>query len=343
MITFVVVAIVAFGLTALLTPRVIALSRRRGVLDIPVGEEKEVHSLPTPRLGGLAIFPAFLAAVAVAWILPVERADASEAGRTVGLLAGAAVIFVLGVWDDVRELSPAPQFAVLTAASIIPVAAGVRLTAIPNPISGEQITLPAAVAFVITLFWIVGAATTVNWIDGLDGLAAGVVAIAAAILVLRTVWLGQISVALLPLALLGCCLGFLVYNHHPARIFLGGGAYLLGYLIGGVSLAGGPKSATLLLVLAVPIIDVAWRIISRLRAHRLPVYGDRGHLHHRLFDLGLSQPRVVLLYYVVAGFFGLLAVALPSAQTKFAALLLTVIAVIVLLERLSRRLQPPSA
>ena len=339
MTTFLAVFATAFGLTALLTPRVIALARRRGFLDVPVGEEKEVHSLPTPRLGGLAIFPAFAVAVLVAWVLPVERADASEATRTVGLLAGATIIFLLGVWDDMRELSPAPQFAVLTLASAIPVVAGVRLTTIPNPLTGDQIVFPALVSFLFTLFWIVGAATTVNWIDGLDGLATGVVAIAAAILVLRTLWLGQISVALLPLALLGCCLGFLVYNHYPARIFLGGGAYLIGYLIGGISLAGGPKSATLLLVLAVPIIDVAWRIISRLRAHRLPVYGDRGHLHHRLFDLGLSQQRVVLLFYAVAGFFGLLAVALPSAQTKFAALLLTVVAVGVLLERLSRRLQ----
>lgn len=338
MLTFLVVALVSFTVTVLIVPRVIVWSHQRGIMDVPVGEEKEVHSLPTPRLGGLAIFPAFVAAVLVAWLLPVERADALESTRTLGLLAGAAIIFLLGVWDDLRELPPAPQFVVLALASAIPVIAGVRLTAIPNPLSGETIVLPAALAFAVTLFWIVGAATTVNWIDGLDGLATGVVAIAGGILALRTVWLGQDSVALLPLALLGCCLGFLVFNHHPARIFLGGGAYLLGYLIGAISLVGGPKSATLLLVLGVPIIDVGWRIVSRMRAHRLPVYGDRGHLHHRLFDLGLSQTRVVLLYYAVAAVFGLLAVALPSAQTKFVALLITVVAVGVLLERLSRRL-----
>lgn len=338
MITFIAVFATACGVAAALTPRVIAWSRRRGIMDVPLGEVKEVHSLPTPRLGGLAIFPAFFAAVLVAWLLPVERADTSEAVRTLGLLAGAAVVFLLGVWDDLRDLPPAPQFVVLALASALPVTTGVRLTAIPNPLSGEQVVLPAALAVAVTVFWIVGAATTINWIDGLDGLAAGVVAIAAAILALRTLWLGQLSVALLPLALFGCCLGFLLFNRHPARIFLGGGAYLLGYLIGAISLIGGPKSATLLLVLGVPIMDVGWRIVSRLRAHRLPVYGDRGHLHHRLFDLGLSQPQVVVLYYVVAALFGLLAVALPSAQTKFVALLLTVIAVGVLLERLSRRL-----
>jgi UDP-GlcNAc:undecaprenyl-phosphate GlcNAc-1-phosphate transferase len=332
------VLLAACGVTAWLTPRVIALSRRRGLLDTPRGEAKDMHTQPTPRLGGLAIFPAFALAVLVAWVFPVQRADASEATRTVGLMAGALVIFLLGVWDDMRELAPAPQFAVLALASALPIVAGVQLREMPNPLTGQQIVLPDLAAFLLTMFWIVGAATTVNWIDGLDGLAAGVVAISAGILALRTVWLGQESVALLPLALFGCCLGFLVFNRHPARIFLGGGAYLLGYLIGAISLFGGPKSATLLLVLAVPIIDVAWRIISRMRARHLPVYGDRGHLHHRLFDLGMSQPRVVWLYYAIAGFFGLLAVALPSAQTKFIALLATVVVVGVILERLSRRL-----
>jgi UDP-GlcNAc:undecaprenyl-phosphate GlcNAc-1-phosphate transferase len=337
MTTFSVVFVIAFGVTLLLTPRVIALSRQRGVMDVPVGEAKEMHTSPTPRLGGLAIFPAFALAVAAAWLLPVQRQDTTESLRMLGLMAGAFVIFLLGVWDDARELSPAPQFVILTLASTIPVLAGVRLAEFPNPLTGQAIVLPGILAFLITLFWIVGAATTVNWIDGLDGLAAGVVAITAAILALRTLWLGQESVALLPLALLGCCLGFLVFNHHPARIFLGGGAYLLGYLLGAITLFGGPKSATMLLVLAVPIIDVAWLIISRVRTHHLPVYGDRRHLHHRLYDLGLSKTRVVYLYYVVAAFFGLLAVALPNVQTKFVALIVTVIVVGVFLYRLSRQ------
>jgi UDP-GlcNAc:undecaprenyl-phosphate/decaprenyl-phosphate GlcNAc-1-phosphate transferase len=332
-----VVFLVAFLTTVVLTPRVIAWARQRNVLDVPLGEAKEIHKVPTPRLGGVAIFPAFVLAVVVSWLLPLERQDASEAVRTVALLAGASVVFLLGVWDDLRDLSPAPQFVLLTAASAIPVVAGVRLAEMPNPLTGEQLALPTIVAFLFTLFWIVGTATTVNWIDGLDGLAAGVVAIAAGILAVRTYFLGQESVAVLPLALTGCLLGFLVFNRHPARIFLGGGAYLIGYLLGTMSLFGGPKSATLLLVLALPIIDVAWRIISRIRSRRLPVYGDRGHLHHRLFDLGMSQPRVVVLYYAVAAFFGLLAVALPTAQAKFIALLLTVIVVVIILDRLSTR------
>jgi UDP-GlcNAc:undecaprenyl-phosphate GlcNAc-1-phosphate transferase len=337
MITFLLVFLVALGATLVLTPRVIAWTRQRAMVDVPRGEAKEMHSSPTPRLGELAIFPAFVLAVLVAWLLPVTRLDSSEVMRTVGLLVGALAIFILGIWDDVRDLPPAPQFVVLVLASAIPILAGVRLGEIPNLLTGTQSVLPAAAAFLLTLFWIVGTATTVNWIDGLDGLATGVVAIAAAILAVRSFFLGQESVALLPLALLGCALGFLVFNFYPARIFLGGGAYLLGYLIGAISLFGGPKSATLLLVLAVPIIDVAWRIISRVRSRRLPVYGDRGHLHHRLFDLGMGQRRVVLLYYAVAGFFGLLAVALPTAQTKFVALVLTVVVVVILLDRLSIR------
>lgn len=335
--TFITVFVVALVATLFLTPRVIAWAQRVGALDVPHGEQKEVHTRPTPRLGGLAIFPAFALAVALTWLLPVERQDSSELARTLGLLAGAVIIFALGLWDDTHELPPGPQFAILIAGAALPVLAGVQLMAIPNLLGGEPIVLPASVAFALTLFWIVGAANTVNWIDGLDGLASGVVAIAAVILALRTYFLGQESVALLPLALLACCLGFLFYNRHPARIFLGGGAYLLGYLIGAISLFGGPKSATLLLVLAVPIIDVAWIIVNRVRQRHLPVYGDRSHLHHRLFDLGLTQPRVVMMYYGVAIFFGLLAVALPSAQTKFVALAATVLAVLVILYRLSRR------
>jgi UDP-GlcNAc:undecaprenyl-phosphate/decaprenyl-phosphate GlcNAc-1-phosphate transferase len=337
MLTFVAVFVVAFGVALFVTPGVIAWSRQRGILDVPLGEAKEMHVNPTPRLGGVAIFPAFVLAVVVAWLLPVQRQDAGEGIRTLGLLAGGLVIFLLGVWDDLRDLPPAPQFVVLTIGSAIPILAGVQLAQVPNPLTGTQIVLPGLLAFVVTLFWIVGAATTVNWIDGLDGLAAGVVGIAAAILALRSFFLGQDSVAVMPLALLGCCLGFLAFNHYPARIFLGGGAYLLGYLIGVISLFGGPKSATLLLVLGVPIIDVAWRIVSRLRLRHLPIYGDRGHLHHRLFDLGLSQQRVVLVYDAVAALFGLLAVALPSAQTKFIALLVTVVAVGIILDRLSKK------
>ncbi len=335
MLTFVSVFLVAFAATFVLTPRVAAWARQRGLVDLPRGEPKNVHETARPRFGGLALFPAFSLAVLAAWLLPVARQDASEGMRTLGLMAGALVVFALGCWDDWRELTPMPQLAALTLASALPIVAGVRLAQVPNPLTGEQIILPPAVMFLFTLFWIVGSATTVNWIDGLDGLAAGVVAIAAAILALRTVFLGQESVALVPIALLGCILGFLPFNFYPARIFLGGGAYLLGYLIGAISLFGGPKSATLLLVLAVPIVDVAWRIISRVRARRLPIYADRGHLHQRLFDLGLSQPRVVLLYYGLAAFFGLLAVALPSAQTKFLALVVAVVVIVGVLGKLS--------
>lgn len=340
MITFSVVFLIAFGVTSLLTPRVIAFSRRRGLMDVPLGEAKEMHTNPTPRLGGLAIFPAFALAVLAAWLLPVQRQDATESVRTLGLLGGAFVVFLLGVWDDARELSPTPQFIVLTLASTIPVLAGVRLAEFPNPLTGHPIALPGVVAFLLTLFWIAGAATTVNWIDGLDGLAAGVVGITAAILALRTLWLGQESVALLPLALLGCCLGFLVFNHHPARIFLGGGAYLLGYLLGTLSIIGGTKGATLLLVLGVPILDTAWQIMGRIRRGRSPVQGERHHLHHRLFDLGLSQPRVVALYYAVSITFGALAIGLPSGLEKLVALaglVLLLVVIIIALDRLPRQ------
>ena len=336
MITFSAVFLIALGLTWLLTPHVIALSRRRGLLDVPLGEAKEMPHQPDAASGRAGHLPAFALALLAAWLLPVQRQDASESVRTLGLMGGAFVIFLLGVWDDARELAPnapvcCPDIGVDHSRSRRRAPGRVsQSTDGPTHCPARRRGLSADPVLDHRRS---NDCQLDRWARRAGG---GVVAITAAILALRTLWLGQESVALLPLALLGCCLGFLVFNHHPARIFLGGGAYLLGYLIGAISLFGGPKSATMLLVLAVPIIDVAWRIISRIRSRHLPVYGDRGHLHHRLFDLGLSQTRVVWLYYAVAAFFGLLAVALPNVQTKFAALVVTVIVVGILLYRLSR-------
>jgi len=185
---------------------------------------------------------------------------------------------------------------------------------------------------------------TVNWLDGLVGLAAVVTFIASAILFVHTAFRQmppQPSIALLPAALAGCALGFLPFNFHPARVFLGSsGAYFLGFALGTLAIIGGAKMATTLLVLGVPILDVAWRIISRVRRGRAPWLSDREHLHHRLYDMGLSQRRVVLVYYALCGAFGLLALVLPSPIYKLYALIamgLIAVGVLWLATRQSRR------
>ncbi|HBY95738.1 MAG TPA: undecaprenyl/decaprenyl-phosphate alpha-N-acetylglucosaminyl 1-phosphate transferase, partial [Chloroflexi bacterium] len=179
---------------------------------------------------------------------------------------------------------------------------------------------------------------TVNWLDGLDGLAAGVAAIASAVFAIHMLRLGQVSVALLPLALLGATVGFLPFNFNPARSFMGStGSLFLGYALAALAIIAGAKVASLLLVLAVPILDAAWLVVSRLRHGHNPMRGGRDHLHYRLYDAGLSQRQVVLGYWVVTAFFGALALLLPARIYKLYALLLAAGLALVILWALAQR------
>jgi UDP-GlcNAc:undecaprenyl-phosphate/decaprenyl-phosphate GlcNAc-1-phosphate transferase len=241
-----------------------------------------------------------------------------------------------GARDDRRPLGVAPQLLAQLAAAAVVILLGVRADFVANPFGG-QVDLPTWLAIGFTLFWILGATNTVNWLDGLDGLAAGVVVIAALVLALHSYRLGQLSIGLLAVALAGAAAGLLPHNWHPARIFLGGGAYLLGYLLGVLSIIGGTKGATLLLVLGIPILDTAWQILGRLRRGRSPAAAERAHLHHRLFDLGLSQPQVVALYYALSIAFGGLALGLSTGIEKLIALLGVVLVLVVILTALEWR------
>ncbi len=150
----------------------------------------------------------------------------------------------------------------------------------------------------LTIFWFMGMINTVNWLDGLDGLAAGVSAIVAAFLAIHMIREGQFSVALLPVALLGATLGFLPFNFNPARVFMGSsGSYFLGWALAALGIIGGAKVATVLLVMGLPILDVAWLIYNRWRRGGQPGVGGRDHLHYRLLDIGFTQRQIVLGYY----------------------------------------------
>jgi len=336
MIVFLVTFAVAFLGSLLLTPIVSRLARRFGFVDIP-HEPKHVHQVPIPRLGGVALFLPFLAAVGLSLALPVERKDPLELHRLTGLLIGSAMVFCLGVYDDKRHLGPIPQFLVQFLAAGVAIYYGITVHEIANPFEGIIIfSVPITVAF--TLFWLLGMMNTVNWLDGLDGLAGGVTIIASVLLFAHSYRLGQHSIALLPLALTGCVLGFLPFNFHPARVFMGtSGAVFLGFALGTMAIIGGAKMATALLVLGIPILDVAWQITNRLRLGRSPFLGDRGHLHHRLLDLGLSQRRVVLLFWVLCAAFGTLALILGSGLQKLLVLLGMGVVALVVLVLLARR------
>ncbi|NIN64842.1 MAG: undecaprenyl/decaprenyl-phosphate alpha-N-acetylglucosaminyl 1-phosphate transferase [Anaerolineae bacterium] len=336
MIAFLLTFAVAFLGALILTPIVGRLALRFGFVDVP-HEPKHVHQVPVPRLGGVALFFPFLAAVGLSLLLPVERQDPLELARWAGLILGSALVFGLGLYDDKRELRPLPQFVVQFLAAGVAIYSGIIITEIANPFDGMiLLSTPIAVAF--TLFWLMGMMNTVNWLDGLDGLAGGVTVIASVLLFAHSYRLGQYSIALLPLALAGCVLGFLPFNFYPAKIFMGtSGALFLGFGLGSLAIIGGAKMATALLVLGIPILDVAWQIINRLRLGRSPFLGDRGHLHHRLLDLGFSQRRVVLVFYALCAAFGTLALILPSGFYKLLVLVGMGMVALVVLVVLARR------
>ncbi len=314
---FLFVFVTAFLLAFALTPIASRIAARIGTIDQPA--QRRLHEKPTPRLGGLPLFVAFFASVGVSLLYP--RSDPNELARIAGLAIGATMMFVLGVYDDRRELKPLPQLIVQIIAAGIAVASGVMIHKITNPFGGE-IAFETWFAILFTLFWLVGMMNTVNWLDGVDGLAAGVVGIAGIVLFVHTFRLEQYSIALLALALVGAAAGFLPFNFFPAKIFMGSaGAFVLGFALGVLSIIGGAKVASALLLLSIPILDVAWQIVNRLRAGRSPFDADRGHLHYRLLDLGLPPRAIVLLYYALTVLFGALALVLPSGIYKLIALI----------------------
>jgi len=317
--------IVALGLALGLTPFAGWLGRRLGIVDRPGGRRS--HERATPRLGGVAIFAAFTVAVLVAGWRGVLTADynADDFTRLGGLLVGGWGAFLFGLLDDKLDLPPTPQFVCQFLLALVSLATLLWLERFTLPVFGfvalDDYAWGAWVYVPLTVLWVMGMMNTVNWLDGLDGLAAGVGAILCLVLAIHIHTEGKSSVAHLPVAMLGALIGFLPYNIAPARIFLGSaGAFFLGYTLSSLGLIAGGRVATVLLVMGLPIVDVAWQIFDRLRHRRSPTQADRGHLHYRLLDLGLSAPSIVLLYWGFCAVFGLLALLVSSRIYKLLAL-----------------------
>lgn len=335
LLQYVLVFLTSLVLSALLTPLAGLLGRRLGIVDRPGG--RRVHTGEVPRLGGIPLFLGFAVAVGVGQVMSIPTADTKEPVRLLGLMAGSALMFAVGLIDDRWELKPLPQFVAQFAAGLVAVATLIILERFNNPLTDTEVVLPPVVFVPLTVFWVMGTITTVNWLDGLDGLSAGVGGILCIVLAIHMHSVGQPSVALLPLALLGALLGFLPYNFAPARIFLGSaGAFFLGYALSCLGLIAGARVAAVLLVFGLPIVDVAWQILDRLRRQRSPAQGDRGHLHFRLLDKGISARVIVLGYWGFCALFGVLTLATPSRLYKLLALVGIGAVVLVVLAWLSR-------
>jgi len=264
LVSFGVVFGVSFGLALVLTPVAQRLGMRWGIVDRP--RDRHQHPQATSKFGGMALYVSFTLATILAQFLPVVRTDEKEIIRFIGLLAGGAFLFAFGLLDDRYEFSPLPQYIAQLVAAGIAVLFLIIIEGFNNPFTGTLTPRwPYVVTVTLTLFWLGFMMNTVNWLDGLDGLAAGVCAVAALMIFIHAAFrLDQVSVSLLPLALFGSTLGFLPYNFHPARVFMGtNGALFLGYTIGVLGIIGGAKMATVLLVMGLPLLDVVWQIVRR--------------------------------------------------------------------------------
>ncbi|MFN8519151.1 MAG: MraY family glycosyltransferase [Chloroflexota bacterium] len=338
---FLVAALAVAGTVSfLLTPVAIRVARLVGAIDAP-DHARRVHRLPVARLGGLAVGTTFvvvgIAAVVVgreSGIVPrtFRFRDPIVDTQLNALFVGVVLAVVLGAIDDRWQVRARYQLAWQVALACVAIAGGVLFTRIANPfqvlsdalganldfeglLPFDILGAPAAPAL-LTAIWIVGMINSINWIDGLDGLSTGVSLIAAATLGIVSVTVAPTEpvVGLLCMVLAGSLAGFLPWNFHPARIFIGtGGVMAVGYALAVLSILGTAKVAVALLILGVPIIDTFWIIIRRIVSGSSPFEPDRGHLHHRLLDLGLSHRGAVLLIYGMCICLGLAGLVLSSS------------------------------
>lgn len=306
------IAFIASCLVVLwVTPFVQTLGLKIDCVDKP--NARKVHAQPMVRLGGVAIFFGNLLALLLVWNaggfgwLPT-----SEEYRIWGVTVGGIVFFLIGLLDDLFTLPALARLISQFVAASLVWAVGVRIENFSMPFLGT-VSL-GALSLPITTIWLVGMTNAINFIDGLDGLAAGVAAIAAAVMLFVSVFLNQPAAGLLAAALAGGALGFLRYNFNPAKIFMGdGGAYFMGFTLAGIGVIGLMKGVTTVavglpfLILAVPIIDTSAVVIERLRRGLSPFQPDKRHLHHRLLKAGLSQRSTVLFIYALTLWVGSLA------------------------------------
>jgi UDP-GlcNAc:undecaprenyl-phosphate GlcNAc-1-phosphate transferase len=322
---FVAAALISF----LLTPVVRGLALRLNVVDEP--NHRRVNTRTIARGGGVAVGIAFLGVSLVLTMLVGKGSlagftlpDSIEPNEINALLIGTALAAVIGLIDDVFNLRARWQLAsqlVLAGGAVL---LGITIDAIANPFGPGQITLNGVWGVAFTIFWITGMINSINWIDGLDGLSSGIGLIAAFTLGLISLTVsaglfGQPYVALLCFALAGALLGFLRWNFHPASIFVGtSGVMVIGYALAVLSILGSAKVVVALLVLGVPIIDTFWNIVRRLATGSSPFTPDRGHVHHRLMDLGLSQTKAVLAIYAMTLALAVLSFILSGAGQLYA-------------------------
>ncbi|MCL2545565.1 MAG: undecaprenyl/decaprenyl-phosphate alpha-N-acetylglucosaminyl 1-phosphate transferase [Oscillospiraceae bacterium] len=323
-----VAGLVAFAAT----PLVGKLAAFIGAIDVPQ-DERRMHKQPIPRLGGLAVFAGFIIAVLGMYALTEQLV---MDWTLVWMLIGAVMIVVIGVIDDIKRLTAWVKFPVQVAAALIAVLGGAVIEGFSNPFVDGAFVELGIFAVPISVIWIVGMTNAINFIDGLDGLSVGVSAIGAITIFIVAAMKGNWQIALLMAALVGGTLGFLPYNVNPASMFVGDtGATFLGFVLGAVSIMGLFKFTAIvsfavpLLILGLPLFDMLFSIVRRIRAGKSPMEADRSHVHHKLIDMGFSQKQSVSILYAVSAVLSIAAVVLAAFdEVRALIFLLAVMAVL---------------
>ena len=323
-------ALLAAGVISfLITPLVKHLAVKVGAMDVPK-DDRRMHSIPIPRMGGLAIFIGFLLST-LAFSRPLDRGLQA-------ILLGAIIIVILGVFDDKYALGAKLKLVVqLLATAIVVFYGDLRIDRLTNPFGSSLYSYwdLGIFSYPITIIWIVAITNAVNFIDGLDGLACGVSCISSLNLLIIALLVSDAKVAILMAALTGACLGFVPYNFNPAKIFMGDtGSTFLGFMLATVSIQGLFKAYAAIsfvvpfLLLGLPIFDICFAVIRRVASGRSPMEADRGHFHHRLIDMGFSQKQSVAIAYVLTGILGLAAVLLTVSGAMRTLIMLGAIVVV---------------
>ncbi|ADL52750.1 MraY family glycosyltransferase [Clostridium cellulovorans] len=323
--------LLGFIICLLLVPLVKKIAFVIGAVDIASGGRR-IHSKDTPLLGGLSIYIAF-AVVSLFFTGEFDKLKFI-------IVISALPIVVGGILDDIYEIRPLYKIMFQLAGAVMLIVMGVKIQLLTNPFgTGDQFFSLQYLSIPITILWIIGVTNAFNLIDGLDGLCGGVAFISSLSIFFMSILNGRPMVAALTIILCGSILGFLMFNFHPATIFLGDtGSQLLGFLLAAISMVGTVKSATAfavavpILALGIPIYDTLFAMIRRKVNGKPILQADKGHFHHRLLDLGLSQVQAVVIIYIISGILGIVSIiALEVSSTNSYIILATVMAAIVLI------------
>jgi UDP-GlcNAc:undecaprenyl-phosphate GlcNAc-1-phosphate transferase len=304
--------IVTTIISFILTPFVIKLAHRIGAIDVPK-DDRRVHSVPIPRIGGLAIYFASLVGIIFFSNLSSQK--------IIGFIIGSSIIVGTGFIDDLRPLKAKTKLLLQILAAMVIYYFGFRISFFTNFFNPVEMVFLKSLSFPITVLWIVGVTNTINLIDGLDGLAAGVSLIVAITLAYVTLTFNRFDIFMLSLILIGSLLGFLPYNFNPAKIFMGDtGALFLGFTLAAITIDGVMKTVSTvviflpILALGLPLFDTSFAIFRRIKDKKPIMSPDKGHLHHRLLSLGLNQKRAVLTLYLTTSMLGISVISLTNSR-----------------------------